>query len=251
MKRIVGILIVLVVFFGACLPLEAGSPRQGAGRATVDQRWQTIPETRFYEIFRHYLLRRLGKEAPDVLVSKFEVNANKPVPRGTISYQVYQKDTRRLEGYVRLVTVISVNGMVQNEVRLSGWVDVFGPVICTSRNLKKGELINADDLYTARKNISRLSTDIVYDMDGAVGRIAKHSIKEGTCLQEWMVERRPTLDRGDLVTILAESGDLRVTVPGKVLEKGYKGALIRVQNVMSRKEIYATVVNGSTVTVDF
>jgi flagella basal body P-ring formation protein FlgA len=251
MKKVIGALIVLVVLFGACLPLEAGRPRQGMGLAKVDQRWQKIPETRFYEIFRHYLLQRLGKEAPDVLVSKFEVNSNKLVPRGTISYQVYQKDKRRLTGYVRLVVVISVNGVVENKVRLSGWVDVFGPVICAARNLKKGELINADDLYTARKNTSRLSTDILCDMDDAVGRIAKHSIRQGTWLKEWMVEARPTLARGDVVTILAESGDLRVTVPGKVLEKGYKGALIRVQNVMSRKEIYARVVNSSTVTVEF
>ena len=251
MKKIVDILIVLGLLFGACLPLEAESPRQGPGRPQVDQRWQRIPETRFYEVFRHYLLRRLGKEAPDVLVSKFEVNANKPVPRGTISYQVYQKDKRRLAGYVRLVVVISVNGVVENKVRLSGWVDVFGPVICAARNLKKGELIKADDLYMVRKNTSRLSSDILHTVEGAVGRIAKHSIRQGTWLKEWMVERRPTLARGDVVTILAESGDLRVTVPGKVLEKGYAGALIRVQNVMSRKEIYATVVNGSIVTVDF
>jgi flagella basal body P-ring formation protein FlgA len=88
-------------------------------------------------------------------------------------------------------------------------------------------------------------------MDDAVGRIAKHSIRQDTWLKEWMVERRPTIARGDVVTILAESGDLRVTVPGRVLEKGYKGALIRVQNVMSKKEIYATVLDGSTVTVEF
>jgi flagella basal body P-ring formation protein FlgA len=251
MKKIVGILILLGLLFGACLSLEAGSPRQGAGGAAVDQGRQTIPETRFYEIFRQYLLGRLGKEVSDVLVSKFEVNGNKSVPRGTTKYHVYQEDKRRLLGYVRLEVAISVNGVVENKVRLSGWVDVFGPVICAARNLKKGEVINADDLYMARKNISRLSTDILHDMDGAVGLIAKHSIRQGTWLKDWMVERRPTLARGDVVTILAESGDLRVTVPGKVLEKGYKGALVRVQNVMSRKEIYATVVDGSTVTVDF
>jgi flagella basal body P-ring formation protein FlgA len=251
MKKIVGIFILLGLLFGACLSLEAGSPRQGAGGAAVDQGRQTIPETRFYEIFRQYLLGRLGKEVSDVLVSKFEVNGNKSVPRGTTKYHVYQEDKRRLLGYVRLEVAISVNGVVENKVRLSGWVDVFGPVICAARNLKKGEVINADDLYMARKNISRLSTDILHDMDGAVGLIAKHSIRQGTWLKDWMVERRPTLARGDVVTILAESGDLRVTVPGKVLEKGYKGALVRVQNVMSRKEIYATVVDGSTVTVDF
>jgi len=251
MKKIVSILLVLGFLFGAYLPLEAGSPRTDAGRAAVDQGRQTIPDKRFYELFRQYLLGRLEKEASDVLVSKFEVNGNKSVSRGTIKYHVYQKDKRRLAGYVRLEVAISVNGMVENTVRLSGWVDVFGPVMCAARNLKKGEVINADDLYTARKNISHLSTDILRDMDGAVGRIAKHSIRQGTLLKDWMVERRPTLARGDVVTILAESGDLRVTVPGRVLEKGYKGALIRVENVMSRKEIYATVVNGSTVTVDF
>jgi len=251
MKKIVGMLILLGFLFGACLPLEAASPRQGTGRATINQGRQTILETRFYEIFRQYLLGRLEKEAPDVLVSKFDVNGNKSLPRGTIKYHVYQKDKRRLAGYVRLEVAISVNGVVENKVRLSGWVDIFGPVICAARNLKKGEIINADDLYTARKNISRLSTDILCDVDGAVGRIAKHSIRQGTWLKDWMVERRPTLARGDVVTILAESGDLRVTVPGRVLEKGYKGSLIRVQNVMSKKEIYATVVNGATVTVDF
>jgi flagella basal body P-ring formation protein FlgA len=251
MKKIVGILILLGLLFGACLPLEAGSPGQDLGRAKGDQGRQTVPETRFYEIFRQYLLGRLEKEASDVLISKFEVNGNKSVPRGTTKYHVYQKDKGRLSGYVRLEVAISVNGMVENKVRLSGWVDVFGPVICAARNLKKGEIINADDLYMARKNISRLSTDVLRDMDSAVGLIAKHSIRQGTWLKDWMVEKRPTLARGDVVTILAESGDLRVTVPGKVLEEGYKGALIRVQNVMSRKEIYATVVNGSTVTVDF
>ena len=54
-----------------------------------------------------------------------------------------------------------------------------------------------------------------------------------------------------MVTILAESGGLRVTAPGKVLEKGYLGELIRVQNAMSKRQIHARVVNNSTVVVDF
>jgi flagella basal body P-ring formation protein FlgA len=66
-----------------------------------------------------------------------------------------------------------------------------------------------------------------------------------------MLEKSPIVDRGDMVTILAESGDLRVTVPGRVLERGYLGELIRVQNSMSKKKIYARVINNSTVMVDF
>ncbi|MEE9611432.1 MAG: flagellar basal body P-ring formation chaperone FlgA, partial [Desulfatiglandales bacterium] len=70
-------------------------------------------------------------------------------------------------------------------------------------------------------------------------------------LKEWMLERPPIVKRGDMVTILAESGVLRVTVPGRVLEKGYLGELVRVQNAMSKRQIHARVINNSTVVVDF
>jgi flagellar basal body P-ring formation protein FlgA len=59
------------------------------------------------------------------------------------------------------------------------------------------------------------------------------------------------MDKGDIVTIIAESGDIKVTAPGKVLMKGYVGELVKVQNLMSKKEIYAKIVNGSMVAVDF
>ena len=72
-----------------------------------------------------------------------------------------------------------------------------------------------------------------------------------TFIKEWMVERPPAVNRGDMVTILAESGGLRVTVPGRTLEKGHLGESIRVQNVMSQKKIYARVVNSNIVKVDF
>jgi flagella basal body P-ring formation protein FlgA len=141
--------------------------------------------------------------------------------------------------------------VVENKVRLSGWVDVFEAVVCTARNLKKGEIIEEDDLYLARRNISHLSPNILTDMMKAVGLIVKHNLREDTLLKEWMLERSPVLDRGDMVTILAESGNLRVTVSGMVLERGYSGELVRVRNAMSKKEIYARVVDNSTVEVDF
>jgi flagella basal body P-ring formation protein FlgA len=66
-----------------------------------------------------------------------------------------------------------------------------------------------------------------------------------------MFEKCPIVDKGDIVTIIAESGDIKVTAPGKVLMKGYAGELVKVQNLMSKKEIYAKIVNGSMVAVDF
>ncbi len=245
------IIYLLVCFFGICLPLEAEGVDKREIRAITKQGYQSIPEGKFREAFKEYLCRRLGKERSDIIVSRFKVIGNRPVPVGQVSFQLFQKDKRRLKGYVRLVAIISVNRMVKDKINISGWVDVFESVVCTHRNLKKGEIVKKDDLYLTRKNISHLSPNILADMSKVVGLMVKHRIKADTCLKGWMLEKSPIVDRGDMVTILAESGDLRVTVPGMVLERGYLGELIRVQNSMSKKKIYARVINNSTVMVDF
>ena len=66
-----------------------------------------------------------------------------------------------------------------------------------------------------------------------------------------MLKKSPIVVKGDVVTIIAESSGLRITVPGRVLMKGFTGELVKVQNLMSKKEIYAKVVNSAIVKVDF
>lgn len=251
MRKAIYIMILVACIFAICLPHQTEGIEKKQVRELANPGYQLIPEAKFREIFKDYLCHRLSKAQSDVIISRFKVLGNRPIPRGKAHFQLYQKDTRRLKGYMRLVVLISVNGVVKNEVRLSGWVDVFEPVVCTSRKLKKGETIKKDDIYIERKNTSHLSTDIITDMNKIMGLIVKHTLQEGTCLKEWMLEKSPIVDRGDMVTILAESGDIRVTVPGMVLERGYVGELVRVQNAMSKKEIHARVINNSTVMVHF
>lgn len=215
------------------------------------QRFQTIPEAKFREIFQKYLYRNLNSQGSDVVISRLKITGNVPVPDGTISFKQYQKGKRRFEGQVALIVVVKINGVVKNKVKLSGWVDIFQPVVCASRDLKRGERISKDDLYFVKRNISHISSKVLTDMNKIIGFMAKHNVKKDTSLKEWMFEKFPIVDKGDIVTIIAESGDIKVTAPGRVLMKGYADELVKVQNLMSKKEIYAKVVNGSMVAVDF
>ena len=85
------------------------------------------------------------------MVSRLKVVANRPVPPGKISFQIFQKDKRRLGGQVSLVVIVMSNGVVKTRVRLSGWVDIFESVVLTSRNLKKRGIIKEEDLYFTKK----------------------------------------------------------------------------------------------------
>ena len=215
------------------------------------QSYQTIPDTKFREIFQKYIYENLNNQGSDVVISRLKISGNVPVPVGTVGFQQYQKGRRRFEGYVSVIVVVMVDGVVKNKVKLSGWADIFQPVVCASRDLKRGERISKDDLYFVKRNISHLSSKILSDMDNIIGSIAKHNVKKDTSLKEWMFEKYPIVDKGDIVTIIAESGDIRITAPGRILMKGYTGELVKVENLMSKKEIYAKVVNGSMVAVDF
>ncbi len=250
MARTTRIMILILCFLGVCFPSEA-KPVSKEDKAAINQSNQAIPEDNFRKIFNEYICRRLGKDESDIVVSGLKLIGNRPVPAGKVSFQLFQKDKRRLAGNVRLIAVISVNGVVRNKVKLSGWADIFESVVCTSRNLKRGEAITKDDVYLARRNISRLSPNFLTDINKVAGLMVKHHVKADTCIKDWMLEKFPIVGRGDVVTIIAETGDLKVAVPGRVLMKGYAGELIRVQNLMSKKEIYAKVVNSATVIVDF
>lgn len=244
-------IIILIIILGFYSTSMGATSRPKERREISTQNYQTLPESKFREIFQEFLYRNINSQKCDVVISRLKITGNVPLPAGKISFRQYQKGKRRLEGHVSLIVVVKINGVVKNKVKLSGWVDIFQPVVCASRDLKRGERIRKDDLYLVKRNISHLSSKILTDMNTIIGLMAKHNVKADTSLKEWMFEKYPIVDKGDFVTILAESGDLKVTAPGKVLMKGYAGDLVKVQNLMSKKEIYAKVINGSMVAVDF
>jgi flagella basal body P-ring formation protein FlgA len=212
---------------------------------------QTISETKYNDLFHGYICERLRKGAGDIVLSNLKVHKNKPVAKGDIEFEVFQKNKGVPMGYVRLSVIVRVDGISRNEVTLSAWVDVFESVVCATRTLNKGEIIHPEDIYLARKNISRMSSKVLTDQNMAVGLALKNSIKENSCLKEYMLERIPIFKKGDMVMILAEMDGLRVTAPGIALERGYVGDLIRVENSMSGKRIYARVIDDSIVQVNF
>jgi flagellar basal body P-ring formation protein FlgA len=210
-----------------------------------------VSEGRLRDSFVGYLHSHLRKPASDVIVSKFKVSGNDDVPAGPLSIQVFQKERGALVGHVRLAAILAVGGVPRAEVSMSGWVDVFESAVCISRPVKKGEILEREDLYLIRINTSRLQGSAMNDVEQAVGLMAKHNLRENTCLKEWMIEKPPVLYKGDMVTIFAQSGGLRVTVKGVVLERGYPGETVKVQNLMSQKTILARVIDASNVMVAF
>jgi flagella basal body P-ring formation protein FlgA len=167
-----------------------------------------------------------------------------------VDIQLLRTNNRPLSKYVRVKAVISVDGIPANNAEVSAWLDVFETVVCAAKDLPQGHIIKKRDLVEERKNISREMDEVVTDTGQLVGLMAKRSIRKGDMVKLSMVEKKPVVTRGDQVTILVESGLLRVTIPGTVLDDAFAGETVAVENSMSNKKIFARVVDEVTVRVD-
>ena len=137
----------MILFLGLCMSYMVQPVAGKDSQRVIKPSDQSIPESIFRKHFKEYVCRHLRKTESDVVVSRFKVKGNGPVPAGTVSFKLFQKGRTRLQGHVKLIAEINVSGQVKNEILLSGYIDVFESVVCTSRNLKRGEVIEKDDIY--------------------------------------------------------------------------------------------------------
>ena len=117
--------------------------------------------------------------------------------------------------------------------------------------MKKGRRVSGDDLYLERVDIARMPGDVLTEIESAVGYQSKNNIRSGMAIKQWMLERVPVVTKGAAVLIVAQSAGLRVTVPGRIMETGYENDLVAVENSMSKKKIFAKVIDSTTVAVEY
>ena len=217
----------------------------------IGRTWQSIREKRFLSIFNRYVASQLKTRGADFRISRFKVIGNGSLPEGEIKVKPVPQANARLLGHVSLTAIVRVDGKIERRVVLSGWVDRFEDVVCTTRSLTRSRIITEDDIRTTQRNISRLPHNVLVSTQDLIGKRLKQTLKADTVLLANMVEEPPLIKRGDRVTIVAESSALLVTALGVAQTKGGIGDEIRVRNCMNKKEIIARIVNASTVKVKF
>jgi flagella basal body P-ring formation protein FlgA len=173
------------------------------------------------------------------------------LPPGTISYQTISRTNINQAGRQIIQLAIMVNGHERARVRLSGDIQLFGDVLCLRRTRRRHTILTSNDLEVVHRNIGQLGADFIADPKLAVGRELKTTLQAGAILYGRLLKNPTIVKRGALVSILARSGPLTIKAAGQVKTSGARGDIVRVKNLMSRKEIYARVIGPSEVQVDF
>ena len=171
------------------------------------------------------------------------------LPGGERTFKVVSRSQAGQFGRQTLVVMALVNGEEQGQVRLSGDLVLYGQALAATRPLERNTVLTAGDVSKARRNLSALGPDVVTDPALAVGKELTTSLQPGAAIYGRFLKEPALVKRGDIVTILALTDSLRVSVPGRALDQAGKGEQVRVKNLMSRREVYAKVLAPDLVLV--
>ncbi len=219
--------------------------------SAAEQHRTIIEQSELQDFFVDILAANIPDHVEEINVTNFSSTpATITVPAGRISYRSTKNTSSLSPGKKFITAVILVNNQEQATVKMYGDVHFWGNVISAAGPLSRRTILTKDDLVTEFMDISMLGDGIIADVDDIIGKQTKKSLMSGAVLYSRYLKNPALVKRGDLVTILATVGSLRVTVPGEIKNTGGLGDTVRVKNMMSRRTLQARVIDEGLVEIE-
>ncbi|MFC1822939.1 flagellar basal body P-ring formation chaperone FlgA [Thermodesulfobacteriota bacterium] len=212
---------------------------------------QLISSLQLEKIFKDYIKENAPWPENAIFFEKISVPGTLALPRGKLSWDVSGRHNQHYTGNVALTVNFQVDNNPIRKVSLTGRISITHKVLKAARRIKKGQMISEKDLALVTEKTIQMKKGILSDLDEAVGKRSVRSIRSGQILTPQMIEDPPLVKKGNRVLIKAENKLIKITTFGRVLEDGRAGDQVRVVNISSGKEIFATVWGRGVVQVDF
>jgi flagellar basal body P-ring formation protein FlgA len=232
--------ILMVAMIGLC-PLTVG-----AAPAV-----QVVKEKKIREAVTQFIMGKTGTSGLEITIKRIGVSGDLLVPPGTVTYEFIAP--RQWEGWGKSVLglLVRVNDQLVKNLSIPVEVEALVPMVVTLRPLASGEVVGLADISVQKRDIAGLVGRICYDPAEAIGKRVRVAMRGNMPLRADFLEKVPVVRYGQLVTIVAENGALRVTTAGMVKGSAGEGDLVTVQNLNSKKDLQGRVVDAGTVAVNF
>ena len=200
---------------------------------------------------KEYLLDFLPMDDRETTVELGRIPANQWVPkrRDKIDLNITLIDTSKDRGKIELVVSASSEGKRFFKVPVYFNVRVFEFVAIAKRKMRRMQQITRENIYIARRDTTRMRGVAFSSIDDLKGMTTTAPVLANTILTDHMVEIPPTISQGSLVKLIVQKSGFKIVTKGLAQQTGYKGEVIRVKNINSKKMLYGTIVDSDSVHV--
>jgi flagella basal body P-ring formation protein FlgA len=173
------------------------------------------------------------------------------LPPGRVGVQVVAPKHTDWLGAVPFQVRLLVDGQPVKRTTVSAYIEVWQEVVLAAKPLGRNQPITREDLTLQSMNMAGVPANAIVNIDQVIGRRANRAIAINSILRVDQVDLPPVVRKGDVVQVLAESAQLKITTQGVAQENGGVGQKIQVMNVASKKNVLARIIDAQTVKVDF
>ena len=123
----------------------------------------------------------------------------------------------------------------------------FRRVLVTLAPLRRGEPLDKGKVALRKMDVSRFFGTPLEDLSQVKGKVAARLLSGGAVLRPMDIKDPELVRKGDLVTMVAVRGNLRVTAKGIARTGGSMGEIVMVMNPSSRRIVQGKVVGVGVV----
>lgn len=192
----------------------------------------------------------IDKESSKICIRPLNEIRPAVLPYGELEIKVESMSAQLPNGVQNLVFTISVDGQNCERRIIPFKLEILREVLVAARILDRHKVIGEEDLRKDLRDIVGLSSFYTESIE-IIGKRTTRAIPVGVPITSDIIEVLPVIHRDDLITIVIESPNFRITTQGKAREDGAQGQIIRVVNTSSMKEICAQVIDNKSVRVEF
>jgi flagellar basal body P-ring formation protein FlgA len=172
------------------------------------------------------------------------------LPPGQVNFRIVRPAKGITPGLQSFLLAADIGSREATRLWVRVEIKTFEDVVVTSFPLGIREIVQAKDVRLERRDISSLSAKPFTTIDDVVGQQAVRTIDVNEVLTQKSVDRPKLMRRGSSITLVYETGGLRVEAPGTAEENGKAGDLIQVKNPTSGKALRGLVIDGRTVKIN-
>ena len=248
---LLGILVMLFSFEKDGETAEPATVTQSVGSDTVDSASIEITRNMIEDIVMDFLNAKVPWDKNRVKIKLVQISNSLMLPNMPYSYKVVPPNDTRYLGMVPLNVVFDVQGQPSKKAWATVKIEVETDVIVVNKPLNRNQAIEKDDVNVISMDMADLPSNYISRLEDVVGKKTLRVMNPKEVFRTDIVELPPMVKRKDRVSIVAESGNLRITAVGEVKESGGTGDRVKVVNLSSNKEIFARVLDSKTVRVEF
>lgn len=135
------------------------------------------------------------------------------------------------------------------QVTVDAEIRVPDMIVVAARPLSKGDVLRASDLALEPAKRGVAQRGAFRSIDEVAGQEAVRPIAAGQVLDANYVRAPVLVQRGDVVTVYAYSGNIRVKTTGRSRQPGAKGELVEIESLADRRRFFARVADVQVVEV--